>query len=58
MAKSAFLHAAPQLSTLLNRSVSGQELIRMSFPQDVAAAVLLNVSKAAPLLNDGAYSAA
>ena len=57
IAKGAFLHAEPQLSALLHGSVSGQELIQMGFPQDVATAVMFNVSSAAPVLENGVYSA-
>jgi phosphosulfolactate phosphohydrolase-like enzyme len=38
-------------------SVSGQELIARGYPQDVEAATRLNISDAAPLLVDGAYTA-
>ncbi len=57
IAKGAFLHAESQLSALLHGSVSGQELIQMGFPQDVATAVMFNVSSAAPVLENGVYAA-
>lgn len=57
IARSAFLDASGKLSDLIERSVSGQELINRGYPGDVALAVKLNESASAPRLIDGAYRA-
>ncbi len=51
----AFRSARADLAHLVRGRVSGQELIARGYPQDVEAAVQLNVSDAAPLLA-GAYT--
>jgi 2-phosphosulfolactate phosphatase len=52
----AFRNARPRLAELVRGSVSGQELVTRGYPEDVETAIQLNVSDAAPLLVDGAYS--
>ena len=56
VARQAFRSARPDLAGLLRKCVSGRELIDRGFPQDVDAAIELNISPAAPLLVDGAYT--
>lgn len=58
LAVAAFEQAAPQLAAHLAACGSGQELITRGFPEDVALAAQHNVSAGAPLLADGAFSAA
>jgi 2-phosphosulfolactate phosphatase len=57
VALQAFRCAKPNLANLVRGCVSGQELIGRGYPEDVEAAIALNVSDAAPLLVDGAYAA-
>ena len=57
VARQAFRSARPNLADIVRGCVSGQELIARGYPGDVDAAIDLNVSDAAPLLTDGAYSA-
>jgi 2-phosphosulfolactate phosphatase len=57
VARQAFRSVRPSLAELVRGCVSGQELIARGHPGDVDAAIALNVSDAAPLLADGAYSA-
>jgi 2-phosphosulfolactate phosphatase len=55
VAREAFRSARLSLTAFLRGCVSGQELIDRGFPQDVEAAIDLNVSAATPLLVHGAY---
>jgi 2-phosphosulfolactate phosphatase len=55
MARDAFRSAGIGLAELVRSSRSGRELIERGFAEDVEMAVALNVSKAVPLLRDGAY---
>jgi 2-phosphosulfolactate phosphatase len=57
LAVAAFRHAEPELLDLLLRCGSGKELVGRGFEDDVRLASQLNVSRAAPLLVDGAYRA-
>jgi len=54
-AVAVFRHAQADLPDLLTRCGSGKELIGRGFAEDVQLAGQLNVSAAAPLLEDGAY---
>ena len=56
-AVAAFKHAQPTLLATLSHCGSGKELIGRGFAADVVIAAQLNVSHAAPVLVDGAYSA-
>lgn len=56
-AVAAFKHAQPTLQATLSHCGSGKELIGLGFAADIALAAQLNVSSAAPVLVDGAYSA-
>jgi 2-phosphosulfolactate phosphatase len=58
VARDAFRAARADLAALIRGSVSGRELTERGFAEDVALAVELEVSAAAPLLRDGAYRAA
>jgi 2-phosphosulfolactate phosphatase len=55
MARDVFRSAGIGLAELVRSSRSGRELIERGFAEDVEIAVALNVSKAVPLLRDGAY---
>ena len=57
-AVAAFQNAESDLLDVLSRCGSGKELIGRGFAEDVRLASELNVSDAAPLLVNGAYSAA
>ena len=57
VARDAFRHFRPRLGPLLRGCASGLELIGRGYAADVEAALAVNVSTAAPLLRDGAYSA-
>jgi 2-phosphosulfolactate phosphatase len=57
VARDAFRAAEPDLAAILLASVSGQELIRRGFEEDIEFAAALNVSTAAPSLRNGAYQA-
>jgi 2-phosphosulfolactate phosphatase len=54
-AVAAFRSAQPDLPAVLRRCSSGQELVGRGFTADVSLAAQLNVSRTAPLLQDGAY---
>lgn len=56
VAREVFCGVRPRLGELLRGCVSGQELIDQGYAQDVEVAVELNVSTAAPLLVNGAYT--
>ena len=56
VARQAFLGSRNRLAELVRGSVSGRELIGRGYPADVDAAIECNVSSAAPLLLNGAYS--
>jgi 2-phosphosulfolactate phosphatase len=56
IARQAFLSARPAMADFLRSCTSGRELIDRGYPQDVEGAIELNVSTAAPLLADGAYT--
>lgn len=56
VARQAFLGCRNRLAELVRGSVSGRELIGRGYPADVDAAIECNVSSAAPLLLNGAYS--
>ncbi len=55
-AVAGFRRAGSNLLDILSRCGSGKELIGRGFAEDVQLAGQLNVSSAAPLLLDGAYS--
>ena len=55
VALQAFRSARSDVADLVRGCVSGQELIGRGYPEDVEAALQMNVSDAAPLLVDGAY---
>jgi len=57
VARDAFRAAIPDLAAILRASVSGRELIRRGFAEDVEFAAALNVSITAPFLRKGAYQA-
>ncbi|MGG1661053.1 2-phosphosulfolactate phosphatase [Brevibacillus sp. NRS-1366] len=52
IAVAAFLSAKRELSSILEQSGSGQELIRKGYPEDVYIAAQYNVSQNVPILND------
>jgi 2-phosphosulfolactate phosphatase len=56
IARQAFRSARHAMADLLRGCTSGRELIDRGYPHDVEAAIELNVSVAAPLLVDGAYT--
>ena len=58
MAVAAFRAAEPDLADVLRRCGSGQELIGRGFAADVKLASQLNASLSAPILINGAYTAA
>ena len=55
VARDAFRAAGPGLPDLVRSSVSGQELVRKGFAEDVEIGIQSGVSGTAPLLLDGAY---
>jgi 2-phosphosulfolactate phosphatase len=55
IAREAFRYARSRLGDVIRECVSGQELIGRGYPEDVALAVELNVSGAAPTLQNGAF---
>lgn len=55
VARDAYRAAGPDLAGLIRDSRSGRELIDGGFPGDVEIALELGVSRAAPMLRDGAY---
>lgn len=55
VARDAFRSAGASLASLIRQSVSGRELIDEGYADDVALALDINSSKAAPVLRDGAY---
>lgn len=58
MAVAAFQSVRDELSACLHECVSGQELIRMGYREDVVLAAKWNSSRAVPILNkDDAYEA-
>jgi 2-phosphosulfolactate phosphatase len=57
VARDAFVSARPNLAGTIRDCLSGRELIDKGFSQDVELAVQLDVSRAAPVLRDGAYRA-
>ena len=58
VARDAFRSAGDDLTSLIRRSVSGQELIAWGYGGDVDVALALEVSECAPTLVEGAYRAA
>ena len=56
-ARDAFRTAAPDIATVVRGSISGQELIRRGFAEDVEIAVARDVSIATPVLREGVYRA-
>ena len=52
----AFTACRDSLAEIVRESVSGRELVEQGFPEDVDAAIALDVSSIAPILRDGAYS--
>jgi 2-phosphosulfolactate phosphatase len=58
MARTTFRSVRSSLPRLLRECVSGQELIRKGFPQDVELGIELNVSDCTPILQDGEYLSA
>ncbi len=58
VARDAFRSAGDDLTSLISRSVSGQELIGWGYGGDVDIAMKLEVSECAPILVQGAYQAA
>jgi 2-phosphosulfolactate phosphatase len=56
IARQAFRGALPAMAEILRGCTSGRELIDRGYPQDVEAAINLNVSLTTPLLVDGAYN--
>jgi 2-phosphosulfolactate phosphatase len=57
VAREAYRSAQPRLASLLRECESGRELRDRGFPDDVEAAIELNVSSTAPILANGAYIA-
>lgn len=55
VARDAFLSAKPRLLETICDCLSGRELIERGFPQDVELAAMVDVSRAAPILQDGSY---
>lgn len=55
IARDAFRAAATDLPDLIRSSLSGQELIRRGFGEDVELALQLSVSTTAPIMRTGAY---
>jgi 2-phosphosulfolactate phosphatase len=55
VARLTFEAARGQLNTMLERSISGQELIQRGRRKDILLAADLNASTSAPLLRDRAY---
>ncbi len=55
LARDAFRTAIPSLHDLVQQSISGRELIDEGYCEDVALALDLGCSSAAPVLRDGAY---
>jgi len=55
VARDAYRAAEPDLAALIRDSRSGRELIDGGFPDDVEIALEIGVSRAAPMLRDGAY---
>jgi 2-phosphosulfolactate phosphatase len=55
LAENAFLHFKDNLSSCLNPSSSGKELIGRDFASDVKLAAAFNQSQSAPQLTDGTY---
>lgn len=55
LAEATFNHFCATLETHLKQCGSGKELIRRGFERDVELAAILNQSKFAPVLKDGAY---
>jgi 2-phosphosulfolactate phosphatase len=58
LAASTFETARPRLGSVIESSISGQELIVGGYPDDVALAVELDASVTVPLLRDGTYFSA
>jgi 2-phosphosulfolactate phosphatase len=56
IARQVFHNSRSKLAELIRGSVSGQELISRGYPDDVEFAIEHNVSDAAPLLVDGAFT--
>lgn len=56
-ARAAFREAAPDLSQILGRCISGQELVARDFAPDVVLAAAHNVSDTVPTFKNGAYCA-
>ena len=56
LAVDAFTRCRDSLAGIVRDSASGRELIEKGFPEDIDAAVALDVSATAPMLRDGAYS--
>ena len=57
-ATQVFQHFHRSLEDAIARSSSGQELISLGFAEDVAIASALDVSRAAPILHEGAFKTA
>jgi 2-phosphosulfolactate phosphatase len=55
MAAGAYEQVAAKLSTTVAECASGRELAAAGFPEDVARASELNVSRTVPIFEDGAY---